>query len=670
MATTKRNKRNTPDLRKTLFARFMLVVGILVIWIGGIGVRLVYLQVNQHEYLRDRALAQRLNIKKTKQPRGTIYDRNGRMLAISIPVKTLYADPEEIEDTARASRAIAKAVGGKAGEILTLLNQAKSAGKRFLPLAKKLDEDTVKKVNRTLFDPEAKKADEPNFTGLHWSEDLKRSYPHGSLAAQVVGFANANDDGMGGVEQSQDENLRGAVIKKLQERDRLGRVYDETVFEREPPKDVVLTLNSTYQYFADEALERGVKTANAKSGMVVVLDPKNGEILALANYPSFDPASIGSAGTDLANHAIQSVYSPGSVFKLITYGAALEKKLIRPDDEVDAGNGTIDVAGHVFKDSHHVGRVTYAQALAHSSNVCAIKTSLRVGKTDFYSLLQKMGFGSRTGVELPAETAGIVRSPDRWNGDSLASMSIGYEIGVTALQMANAFATIANDGVKNQPHIIKEIRDSDGNILSAAEPQQTPVVSAETAESLRTMLRQVVLTGTGRRAQLDGFSSAGKTGTAWKFDAKTKRVDPSKYISSFIGFAPVDDPQFVIAVVMDEPKVGARDGGTVSAPVFRELAERILKEMNVTPDLDVNGDTLIAADIPETPEMPIVRRNNAATTPNREAKAERPEKKPPSLPPAGKSKPDKPGVDKLVGSNYKRVAKYGSWEVRVTRPKT
>ncbi|MGI8811207.1 MAG: penicillin-binding transpeptidase domain-containing protein, partial [Pyrinomonadaceae bacterium] len=228
-----------------------------------------------------------------------------------------------------------------------------------------------------------------------------------------------------------------------------------------------------------------------------------------------------------------------------------------------------------------IGSVTYAKALAQSSNVCAIKTGLRVGKENFYSALQRLGFGQRSGIELPAETGGIVRNPAKWNGDSLASMSIGYEIGVSALQMVTAFATIANDGVRIQPHIIKEIRQSDEIIDRGAEPAKTQAFSAETARDLRKMLREVVLTGTARRAQLDGYTSAGKTGTAWKFDEETKKISSSKYISSFIGFVPAENPVVTIGVVMDEPKVGGRDGGQVAAPVFHDIAEQILPELGV-----------------------------------------------------------------------------------------
>ena len=596
-----KSKRKPEDLRRVLFTRFMMIVAAFLLWIGGISVRLVHLQVSQHAYLKDKALSQRLNIKKTKLMRGTIYDRNGSYLAISVPVHTLYADPAEIDDVSTAARLIAKAAGLNTQQLASQLAQAKADGKRYVALSRRMDEDSFKRVNKALFEPDLKKSDEPKFAGLHWEEDQKRSYPYRSLASQTIGFANGDDVGQAGIEQSRNDMLEGDLVKSIQERDRLGRVYDETVTERQSPDDIVLTIDKSIQLITEQALAEGVANAQARAGMAIVLDPATGEILAIANAPSFDPENMKDGIANAANNAIQSVYSPGSVFKLVTYSSALEKNLFKPTDMVDAGDGSIEVAGHKFSD-HHAGVMSYAEALAHSSNVCAIKTGMRVGKADFYAMVKKMGFGSRTGVELPAETAGIVRNPDKWNGDSLASMSIGYEIGVTPLQLAAAFATIANNGIRNQPHIIKEIRDANGNTISITEPNQTQVVSPETARDMRTMLRQVVLTGTGRRAQLDGYTSAGKTGTAWKFDPKTKRVERSKYMSTFIGFAPANDPKYLVAVVMDEPKTGARDGGMVSAPVFKAIEQQLLENANVPHDL-ATGSGPVANTEPDVPEV-------------------------------------------------------------------
>ncbi len=584
---------------QTAFTRFMLIVAFLVLWIGGIGARLVYLQINQHEVLRERALNQRRDKTKEKQLRGTIYDRSERALAMSLNVKSLYADPSEIEDIDAAAKEVARVLKVKQTEIAARIKDAKTANKRFVVLAAKLDEETVQKINESLEVKELRKADLPRFAGLHWREEQKRTYPYNTLAAQVIGFANAEDIGSAGIEQSQEQNLRGAVIKGWQDRDRLGRVYDESEeAEREPPKDVVLTISHSIQYKTEQALAAGVKNANAKSGMAIVMNPQTGEILAMANYPTFDPNRYNEFAPEFfTNRAIHDVYSPGSVFKLVTYSAAINEGVVNPDGEIDCTRGFIEVAGHRFNDPHATKWMGYNEAFAVSSNVAAIKTAQAVGRENFYNYAQRFGFGQPVGIELPAEANGIFRSPKSWYGDSLASMSIGYEISVSALQMTAAYATIANNGVRVQPHIIKEIRQ-DGKVFSSTEAQKTQVVTADTARFLKRMMREVVVKGTGKRAQLNGYTSAGKTGTAWKYNAKLKKVDSGKYVSSFIGLAPSENPSVVIAVVMDEPQGGARDGGQVSAPVFREIAEQILPELEVAPDANIRQETFTAEEIP------------------------------------------------------------------------
>lgn len=582
-------KRKTAKTRKkpthSVFTRYMLIVAVFIFWIGAIGVRLVHLQVNQHEWLREQALEQRSYEYKSKMLRGTIYDRTERALAMSIKVKSLYADPTRIEDIEGTAARLAPILKLNKKELIRDLRSGKENERQFVWIARKLDEEVYEKINEELAVEDIKKYDLPKYPGLHWQEEQKRSYPYKTLAAHIIGFTNSEHVGLAGIELSQEEVLKGEVVSRLRERDRLGRVYDETESEREPPRDVVLTISNSIQFKTEEALARGTRRARARAGKAIVLDPKTGEILAMANFPSYDPNEYRRLEpSDFTNHVIQDNYSPGSIFKLITYGAALEEGLIDPSARIDCGEGRITVGGHTFRDSHAVGTVSYTEALAHSSNVGAIKTALLVGKDRFYRYAREFGFGERTGIRLPAETGGILRSPEKWNGDSLASMSIGYEIGVTALQSAVAFATIANDGVKVQPHIIKEIRKPDGKTVSVTEPEKERVVSAETARELREMLRQVVLDGTARTAQLNGYTSAGKTGTAWKYDPRIKAVNRDKYISSFIGFAPVDNPRVVIAVVIDEPRGALRNGGQVAAPIFREIAEQVLPELNVTPD--------------------------------------------------------------------------------------
>lgn len=568
----------------------MLIIALLILWIGGISARLVHLQVNQHEWLKARAESQRIDIKQTKMPRGSILDRNGRALAISVKVRTLYADATEIENVEKAADEIAPVLKLDRQKLVQQLTEAKDLERKFVPLVKGLDENKVHAINTELETSGLRKSDLPKYPGLHWRDEQARSYPNQTLAAHVIGFSNAEGVGQAGIEQSQNDVLYGSVIRREQQRDRLGRVYDETVSEKEPPKDVVLTISSSIQYKAEAALERAVTASAARAGMAIVIDNRTGEILALANYPTFDPNKLDTITSEnLPNRCVQSVYAPGSVFKLLTYSSAFEANVLSPEAMIDSGNGSIEVAGHRFTDSHAIGSVTATKAFAHSSNVCAIKTSMKAGKENFYRAILKFGFGTRTGVELPAETAGIVRPPAKWYGDSMASMSIGYEIGVSALQMATAFATIANNGVRVKPHIIKEIRHSDETTAFVPQVEKEQVVSSKTAVGMKTLMEAVVTGGTGRRAQLNAHTSAGKTGTAWKFDEQTKRVSSSKYVSSFIGFAPVENPAVTIAVVIDEPRIGGRNGGQVAAPAFKEIADSVLTEMRVPSDLVAQG---------------------------------------------------------------------------------
>jgi len=593
---------------QTAFTRFMLIVAFFILWIGGIGVRLVHLQINQHEMLRGKALNQRRDQTKEKTLRGTIYDSSGRFLAMSVKAKSLFADPSEVADVEKTAKEVAKALKVKPNEILKPLAEAKENNRRFVWLARKLDEDAEKKINELLENKDLK------LSGLHWREEQKRTYPYNSLAAHVIGFSNSDDVGLAGIEQSQESMLHGEVVKGWQDRDRLGRIYDEAeTEEREPPKDIVLTINHSIQYKVELALEKGVKAANAKSGMAIVLNPKTGEILAMANYPTFDLNKFSDYPAEsYTNRAVQNMYSPGSIFKLITFGAALQEKTIKADGEINCGDGIIKLPGREIVDKHCHDSISYTEALAVSSNYATIKTATGLGKDKFYNYSRKFGFGEPTGIELPAEARGQMRSPETWNGDSLASMSIGYELNVTALQAVSAYAAIANDGVRIKPHIIKEIRQ-DEKVISTTNAESTQIVSADVAKNLRQMLSKVVLNGTAKRAQLNGYTSAGKTGTAWKYDAKLKKYNENKYVASFVGFAPADNPSVVIAVVLDEPQGGARDGGQVSAPVFKEIAEQILPELSVIPDANIRQEIVADEDIPtEIETLSALKTDNKA----------------------------------------------------------
>jgi cell division protein FtsI (penicillin-binding protein 3) len=577
-------KRTSQKQAQTASTRFLIIVVLFLVWLGAICFRLVHLQVDQHEFWRQKALAQRREKVVTKMLRGTIYDAGGRALAMSVRAKSLFANPQEIENEEKVAEVLASVLNLKSEEIIKNLKEAKDAGRRFLLLARKLDENQVEKINQFL-KTDIKKADKPKFKGLYWQEEQKRYYPLGSLGANVIGFSNIDDIGQAGIELSQDRFLRGQIIEKWQERDRLGRIYESETREGELPKDVYLTISASIQYKVEQALKSGVQKSRAKAGSVVVLDPKTGEILAMASYPTFDPNRYWDFQNDsFTNRAIQTVFSPGSIFKIVAYGAAIDKQIItNPDRTVDCDKGFIEVADRKFNDKHCKNKISYFEAIAVSSNLVAIKTAQAVGKEDFFRYIKAFGFGEKTGIELPAESVGLVNPPEKWSGLSLASIAIGYEISVTTLQMASAFASIANDGVRVSPHIIKEIRSGD-EIVYKPEVNEFRVLSAETARKLRRMLEYAVLEGTGKRALIKGYTTGGKTGTAWKYDERLKKYNQAKYVSSFIGFAPVENPSVVIAVVIDEPKVAERNGGDVAAPVFHKIAEQILPELRIPPD--------------------------------------------------------------------------------------
>ncbi len=325
------------------------------------------------------------------------------------------------------------------------------------------------------------------------------------------------------------------------------------------------------------------------------MDPQTGEILALANAPTFDPNQPAEVSPqERTNGAVQNIYEPGSTFKIVAFSAAIEKGLVKPEDKIDCQMGQIVVAGRVIHDHHPFGVLTVADALAQSSDVGAIKLGLLAGNESMYDYMKRLGFGSRTGVDLAGESPGILRPVNRWQPSSIGSIAMGQEVGVTPLQMATAYSVLANGGTLVKPHLLRELRAPDGSVLFQAKPETRPALKPETTEALRGMFEGVTLRGTAKKAQLDGYTAAGKTGTAQKVDPRTHAYSATKFIGSFVGFAPVKNPAVVIIVVIDEP-LGSYHGGDVAAPVFREIAEQILPELGVTPDLEFkSGPTLIA----------------------------------------------------------------------------
>ena len=572
--------------------RALFVAAFIGFWMFVISARLVYLQFSQYDTLANRARQQQQNSIETSPQRGELLDRQGRELARSVQTVSLFLDPEGLDAQTldQSAQQVAKILNVKPADLAQEFRNALDDKRRFIWIARRLDPDLAAQVTAL------------NLPGIHTQLEPKRFYPNGSLAAHVLGYVGLDGQGLGGVEQSYNEKISGEPGQLFLEKDAKGKAYESYEIAAKPGQTVVLTIDQSIQYIAEQALQDAVQRTRAKSGTVIVLDPRSGDILALANAPTFDPNKVAEAKPETrSNWALQNIYEPGSTFKVVAFSAAIEKKLARPEDRIDCQMGAITVAGRLIHDHHPYGVLTLSEALAKSSNIAAIKLGLRVGDQTMYDYIKSYGFGSKTGIELPGETAGIVRKVERWQPSSIGSIAMGQEVAVTPVQMVAAFGALANDGVRIAPHLIREVRSADGTVVYSAQPEQRRVISAETAIALRGMLEGVTLNGTAKKAQLDGYSAAGKTGTAQKIDPRTKAYSATKFVGSFVGFAPVSNPQVVIIVVMDEPS-GAYHGGDVAAPVFREVAEQILPSLGVEPDIETKSTPDLIAQVNDNPE--------------------------------------------------------------------
>src|SRR5215510_6021315 len=556
----------------------------LLIWMFAIGARLVQLQVHQHDELASRARNQQLSSIETAATRGQVLDRQGRELARSLDTESFFADPSEIKNVDVTATRLASITGQDRLELARRLNDAQASDKKFVWIVRRVEMERATKL------------DQLELEGVYSRREPKRYYPNDSLAAHVLGFVGTDEIGLSGVERFYNEKIRGEAGKVFLEVDRDRRAFESYEVQPHPGQTVVLTIDQVIQYRTERALIDAVERSHAKSGTAIVIDPRTGEILALANAPTFDPNEPATSSPEArSNGALQNIYEPGSTFKVVAYSAAIEKGLVKPEDKIDCQMGQITVAGRLIHDGHAYGVLSIADALAKSSNVGAIKLGLLVGNDSMYDFAKRLGFGSRTGVDLPGESAGIFRPVSRWQPSSIGSIAIGQEVGVTPLQMAAAYSVIANGGTWVKPHVVRETRSPDGSIMFQAKPELRPALKAETVEKLRGMMEGVTLHGTARKAQVEGYTAAGKTGTAQKIDPKTRTYSATKYIGSFVGFAPVNNPAVVIIVVIDEPR-GAYHGGDVAAPVFREIAEQILPELSVTPDVETKPAAPLIAD--------------------------------------------------------------------------
>ena len=540
---------------------------VVIVWMMAIGAKLVWLQVKQHDWLVARAGRQQQAAITLSPMRGVIYDRNGDELARSVLVKSLYASPAQITDAS-----------GLADTLSELLEIDRD------DLHKRLTSDRAAvAVKRKLDDKEVAKIEKLGLPGLRFIDEMKRFYVSGKSAAHVLGFVDIDERGVGGIELSYDKAIRGQGGRLLLDVDALKKSYDHSVEHPVPGANVSLTIDLVIQHHVEKALAEAVRSTRARGGQIVVLRPSTGEILALANYPTFDPNKVsGTTEVQRLNRAVEIAFEPGSIFKLVPYAAALEEHLIRSNTMIDCGGGQIRIADRVIRD-HPYGLLTAAQALAKSSNVAAIKIGMKLGNERLASYIERFGFGRRTGIELPGDSRGLLQPVGEWGPTTIGSIPMGHEIGVTAVQAAAAYGCIANGGEWVKPYLVSRVTSSAGDVLNQNQPERRQVVSEATAATLKAMLEGVVVHGTGKAARMGSYRAAGKTGTAQKVDEASGRYSQTRYVASFAGFAPVENPEVACVVSLDEPQ-GVHLAGAVSAPVFARVVADALRVLGVQPE--------------------------------------------------------------------------------------
>jgi cell division protein FtsI (penicillin-binding protein 3) len=562
--------------------RLYLLGAILVLWASAICLRLVYLQIFRYGDFEQRAQRQQQRTTEVAAKRGIIYDRAGRELAMSVSVDSVFAVPADIPDLAGTISLVARITKADPRELLAKCKAART----FCWLARKADAETADRIRSM------------NLRGIYFQKESKRFYPKRELSAQVLGYVGMDDEGLSGIERANDDELHGKPGRMLISVDARRKWFGSVEKQPDPGENVVLTIDEKIQYIAERELETAMQQTHAESGTVVVENPKTGEILALANRPTFNPnLARDITPQKLKDHAVSDVYEPGSTFKVVTIAAALEEKLTHPNEVFDCQMGSIVINGMRIRDSKPHGLLSVAGILAESSDVGAIKIALRLGEERFYKYIRAFGFGQHTGIELPGETRGLSKPLNRWSKVSIGAISMGQEIGVTPLQLVAMISTIANDGVWVAPRIVAGTTEPQGTpqMVAFHPGAQRRVISPLTAAQMKQMMQGVVLHGTGKKAILEGYSSAGKTGTGQKVDPATRAYSHTKYVASFAGFAPINDPAITVAVILDSP-VGLHQGGQVSAPVFQRVTQQVLEYLHTPHDVELppNRQVLLA----------------------------------------------------------------------------
>src|SRR5258706_13519020 len=540
--------------------RLYALSGFLCLWLVTICLRLVYLQIFCYGDFEQRAQHQQQRSFDLSPKRGIIFDRAGRELAMSIQVDSAFAVPTEIPDLANTISLIARITRDDPRVLLADCR----ARKTFCWVARKADAEVVERIRGM------------NLQGIHFQKEPKRFYPKRELAAQMLGYVGTDDKGLSGLERRFDSELQGKPGKLMISVDARKRWFSSVEKQPEPGNNLVLTVDQNIQYMAERELETAMEQTKAVAGTVIVQNPRTGEILALANRPTFNPNLRKEITVDaLKDRAVSDIYEPGSTFKIVTVSAGLEERITRPDEMFDCQMGSIVINGMRIRDSKPHGVLSVSDIIAESSDVGAIKIALRLGEDRFYKYIRAFGVGQQTGIELPDETRGLSKPVSRWSKVSIGAISMGQEIGISPVQLVGILSTMANDGVWVAPRIV----------AATTEPRHAPqtfvyqpaverrVISPMTAAQMRQMLEGVVLHGTGKTAKLVGYTSAGKTGTAERVGPSTHTYFKTKYIASFAGFAPVNNPAGTVAGIFDSPERRDQGGGGL-APAFARQTQQ------------------------------------------------------------------------------------------------
>ncbi len=591
-------------------SRFLVISLFFFVWVCAISGRLFWLQIVRHKDFAERAEKQQQRTFDVAPRRGVLYDRNMRELAMTVLVDSIYADPSEVGDKQAAARALAPIVHSDPADKQTTEPEIAArlvSGHNFAWVARRVSPAIAASVKAL------------NLKGIYFQKEFQRFYPDNQIAAQVLGYVGVDDNGLGGLEEKFESGLHGTSGVMYTAMDARRKVLGSSERDPAPGRNLVLTIDENIQYMAEQALDRAMAKTQALNGTVVVQDAHSGQILALAIRPTFNPNDFRhTTPALLRDHAVSDVYEPGSTFKLVTYSAAMDSKVATPDDPIDCQGGKITIFGRTIHDNQgeHFGVIPVHKALEESSDVAAIKLAMKMGPDKFYQYIHDFGFGTRSGVELPGETRGLLRPVSRWQPSSIGSVAIGQEIAVTPLQLVSMVSTIANGGTYLPPHILMPDQvsstntnpnqkaavpasnptvalaaESHGTVLPNDLPDPLPtgahrVISEMASAEMRKMMEGVVLFGTGKPAQLNGYSSGGKTGTAQKIDPATHTYSKTMHIASFAGFAPVNNPVISVAVVIDSPH-GDYYGTAVSAPVFADVAQQVLEYLGVRHDIDL-----------------------------------------------------------------------------------